>query len=555
MPINLGGGLPSLLDPLGLFASRGNNGVGTGARSHPVFGDGGPRGPNQGAGPIHGQGPGQGQGANLNAGGYGRSISAAAPQLPPAPPVPFIHGNGSPVGVVNQVVQQATQALSGPAHGPGLQVPNHSALPQAGMATPMTTAATTSPAVAVPGTIAFTGGPGQPALPATVGHVQGVVSTVTSMPGQVVSQLARAMNHPVPQAQTQSQTHAQAQHLQGQGQMQAHTPAHAQMHAGNLYPAAHRATDTPAMPRAPASAPGTPFAPTATTAPQAAAHRAGVPVAQGQQAPVPAHAQAPAAQSLPGNAAPMSHAAQQPAQVPAQQPTQQPGRTAQAGQATQGNPAAQQPAAANPQAPSCTTSNPAIQAGIANAANQAPVASQATLASQANTAATQAQVAAPLAVALAGSTAVEARPVQPGGAERGPLQLENSQPAGHTAERGVRRPLRSRVEGAGKTLLQMLGLSMLDPAMRRPPEGHTAAGMDGLTGKGLWFALPWMFWLLAVLAYGCLALALIVMAGSASTDAPGGSAGSWVPAMVLGVGLAAGAGAWVIARGWRRRRD
>lgn len=498
MPINLGGGLPSLLDPLGLFSSRGNNGVGTGAKSHPVFGESGPRGPNQGAG--------QGQGAGLNAGGYGPSVSVAAPQLPPAPPVPFIHGSGSPAVAANPVVQHASQALNGPGQGPGLQMPNHSAIPQ----------------VAV--------GAGQSTLPATVGQVQGLVSTVAAMPGQVVSQLARAMNHPLPQAQTQTQT--QTQHLQGR--VQAHTPAHAQMHAGNLHSAAHRATDTPAMPRAPASMSGAPFAPANTTAPHVVAHRAGVPVAQGQQAPVPTHVQQPVAQSLPGNTAPVAHAAQQPAQVP--------GRAAQAGQATQSNPATQQPAA-NPQAAAGTTQ--------ANAANQAVVASQA------NVTATQAQVAAALAGAavLAGSTTAEARPVQPGGMERSQVHMEHSQPGGHTAERGVRRPLRSRVEGAGKTLLQMLGLSMFDLGMRRTPDGHTAAGIDGFTGKGAWFALPWMFWLLAMVAYGCLALALIVMAGSASTDASGTSGGSWVPAMVLGVGLTAGAGAWVIARGKRRRRN
>ncbi|MBJ3787103.1 hypothetical protein I8J38_00020, partial [Bacillus sp. OA1] len=173
-------------------------------------------------------------------------------------------------------------------------------------------------------------------------------------------------------------------------------------------------------------------------------------------------AQPAAPQPLPGNAAAEARSMPAPALVPgraaqqapanpsAQQPAQaQTGSQAapRPGQAVPGNPAAQQAATAAPQAPA---GNPAANA-----------------ASQAANAASQAQLAAPLAMALAGSTAVEARPVQPGSSERTHLHLDSPHAAGHTAERGLRRGLRNRVDGVRKSLLQMLGLSQLDAGLRR----------------------------------------------------------------------------------------
>ena len=171
MPIDLGGVFSRLPDPLGLFSGQGNNGVGTGAKSHPVFGDHGPpRGAGRDAGP--GQGPGIGHGAGT---GQGPGINAGGPQpggpalqLPPAPPVPVIHHPASPVAVANQVVQHATQTLGGlpggPAHGP-LPVPQSLAT-----ATSMLAPAATGLPAATPGTPAFSGGPGQPALPSMGGQ-------------------------------------------------------------------------------------------------------------------------------------------------------------------------------------------------------------------------------------------------------------------------------------------------------------------------------------------------------------------------------------------------
>ena len=541
MPIDLGGVFSRLPDPLGLFSGQGNNGVGTGAKSHPVFGDHGPpHGPGRDAGP--GQGPGLGRGPGANAGGP--QPGGPALQLPPAPPVPTIHNPASPVAVANQVVQHATQTLgglpSGPAQGPqgGAQ----------SMATPasMPTAATGAFPTAAPGTPAFTGGPGQPALPALAGQVQGLATSVASLPGQVVSQLARAMNHALPQGQVPANP-----------QGQAFTGAHAQ--AGHAHSAAHRATETPVMPR---QQPGFPVpaargnavpahagVPHAAVAGAALAGRPGVAATHAQPAvPNQPATQAPTSQALAGNALAEARSAPLAAHVP--------GRAA---QPAPGNPAAQQPAQAATQAPArpapAVPGNPAAQ-HASSAAQQAPAGNPAAnAASQAATAATQAQVAASLAIALAGSTAVEARPVQPGSAERGPLHLESPHAAGHTAERGVRRGLRNRIDGVRKSLLQMLGLSQLDAAMRRRPDGHTAMGGSPHAAKGMWFALPWLFWLLAVVAYGCLALALIVMVGPAASGAPSSGGGGWVMPLVLALGVLAGAGAWLMARAGRRRRS
>ena len=563
MPIDLGGVFSRLPDPLGLFSGQGNNGVGTGAKSHPVFGDHGPprgagrdAGPGQGPGVGHGPGPDQGPG--INAGGP--QPGGPALQLPPAPPVPVIHHPASPVALANQVVQHANQALGGlpggPAQGP-LPAPQSLAT-----ATSMPGAAATGLPAATPGTPAFTGGPGQPALPSMGGQGHGLASTVASLPGQVVSQLARAMNHALPQGQA---------HANPQGQ--AFTGTQGQVALSHS--AAHRATETPVMARPPSSQAGSPV-PTASAnavpahagLPQLAvalAGRPGTAAAHAQPAmaqpatsqPAAAQPAAPnspatqpaASQPLPGNAAAEARSMPAPAHVPgraaqqapanpsAQQPAQaQTGSQAAArpGQAVPGKPAAQQAATGASQAPA---GNPAANA-----------------ASQAANAVSQAQLAAPLAMALAGSTAVEARPVQPGSAERTQLHLDSPHAAGHTAERGLRRGLRNRVDGVRKSLLQMLGLSQLDAGLRRTPDGHTVMGALPQAGKGTWFALPWLFWLLAVVAYGCLALALIVMAGPAVSGVPSGG-GGWVMPLVLALGVLAGAGAWLMARAGRGRRS
>lgn len=545
MPIDLGGSLSRLVDPLGLFSGQGNNGVGTGARPHPVHGEQGRGGPGQDGGITRGgDAPRYGNG---NAGGVGTGNQAGMPaNLPATTPVPAIPSPASPVAMVNHVAQGVSQALPGSPTLPGLPglpvLAPTSAPP--GMAAAPAAMTSTPAAFASPGTPAFTGGPGQPALPATLGAAHTVANTVAQAPVSTVSGLARAMNHAAP---VQPQAHSQpglaqsalaraTPHAPSQAPVHAGgpVPANANAHAGasanahatqaQLYSAAHRATETPVAPRMPAS--------------QNAFHPA-------SQASHPAQA----ATARPGTMAPQApHAAQ------AQPGGPQSPVPAQAQQAATGTPpgaearTAPQAAQAMSPAPGTTQANAASQAN-------APAAQQAQQAGQQAQQAQQAQQVVPLAAALAaGSTAVEARPVVPAGNERSQVLLDPSQnPSGHTAERGTRRSLRNRMERAQQSLLRMLGLSMLDTGLRRHPDGHTAMGLHGRAGKGVWFALPWLFWLLAVVAYGCLTLALLVMVGPVAGSARASAGGAAMP-IVLGVGLAAGAGAWMMARARRGAR-
>ena len=560
MPIDLGGLLPPLPDPLGLFSRQGNNGVGTGARLHPVFGENG-RGAAGPEGGVHrGQdGPGQygnGNYGNGNVGsGPGRGGHTATPvHLPPTTPVPMIPSPANPVAVVNQVVQGLHQALPGQQAAPGTFA--------------------TAGAFAAPGTPAFTGGAGQPALPATMAALgtttTATVTTVAQAPIAAASVLARAMNHagPMPSPQQPGGPHSPLAwaHSPGAGQMPAHArggPAQGPMgHMGpaaqasanahatqaQLYSAAHRATETPVAPRMPVSQ-NHGF----QAASQASQSHAFQPASHASQLahgpstrPAPMPMQAPQATNT-AHTAPAAQAAQTAHTTHAAHA--QPANTATA------TPPGAEARAAQQGAQAGARSDQPAQAPQSMAASTQPAAGT-TQASQASVAATQqaqqAQLAAPLAAALAaGSTTAEARPVVPTGNERSQVLLDASQnPSGHTAERGMRRSLRSRVEGAQRSLLRMLGLSMLDAGLQRHPDGHTAIGMEARTGQGLWFALPWLFWLLAVVAYGCLTLALIVMVGPVVGGGQAGTGGAVMP-IVLGVGLAAGVGAWMMMRARR----
>ncbi|MCE7031723.1 hypothetical protein LY625_03670 [Lysobacter sp. GX 14042] len=452
---------------------------------------------------------------------------------PPAPPIPHIPGLGTPgTQPSGHPVQQALNTLGGLLPGGG----------------PVATAqsAVNALPVALPGTPAFTGGPGQPALPALQGplHNGGARSAMgnpatgyplagqpgpASLAGAVVSQLARAMNHGAPHSAAQANTQggpapagSMFASVPGSPGLVAHSPATALPLPA--HPAAHRATDAPLVPRMPA---------------QQGFQASVVPRAVAQ--PTPAHAQPAAlsqAPATPGQAPAAAHQAAQAASQPqagtapaqenrlAQQQAQVPGRAAQAGQpATM---AAQAAVSGNPAAPSTAAANPASAAAI----NQAAV---------------------PLVAALAGNTMVEARAVQGAGNERSQVHLENALASGHTAERGLRRSLRNRVSGMRSSLLRMIGLSLLDPAHRQRPHGHTAQGADVVVGKGVWFALPWLFWLLSVVAYGCLAMALVVMIGADAAGPTGTRAAvpGWLGPLVLGCGLLAALGAWRMVR--RRR--
>lgn len=533
MPIGLdGGGLRSLLDPLGLFSRGGNNGVGTGMRAHPVHG-----GEHRGG---HAE-RGQGQAHGVRHGGGNGPLGTPVPHAPPAPPVPHIPGLGTPGSqLAGNPVQHAVNMVGNLVHGSGAGSPLRHA--------------------ATPGTPAFSGGPGQPAQPSFNAARQGPVagpgatppgapahSAAASVPsgpglaglpapaalaGAVVSQLARAMNHGVQAAVLPS-------HVQGQSAVSPGVPFGGRATATGLpgppqaaalpvsgHPAALRATDAPLVPRAPV---------------QHAFQPAAVPRVPGQPVPVHVPAQTssaphpatpPAGMLQPGPVSGGHEARLASSQGQSQLQSQSPphaqphGRSVQAG--LQANPVAQQ-APANPAAQAAAGTLPA---GHAAAVNQAAM---------------------PLVAALAGTTAEARVALQGVGQERTQVQLD--QPAsGHTAERGLRRSLRSRAAWARGSLLKMIPLAFLDPAHPQRTHGHTGHGGAAGRPKGGWFALPWLFWLLAVVAYGCLGLALIVMVGSEAAGQARPTSG-WAGPLVLGCGLLAGLGAWQLARGRASRRS
>jgi len=81
--------------------------------------------------------------------------------------------------------------------------------------------------------------------------------------------------------------------------------------------------------------------------------------------------------------------------------------------------------------------------------------------------------------------------------------------------------------------------------------GNPASMRDPDPEKDGWFALQWLYWLLAIVAYGCLALALIAMLPSGA-DVFGGR-GSGFSRTTLGLGVVAAAAAWWLARRMTRR--
>jgi len=71
--------------------------------------------------------------------------------------------------------------------------------------------------------------------------------------------------------------------------------------------------------------------------------------------------------------------------------------------------------------------------------------------------------------------------------------------------------------------------------------------------NGAWFALQWMFWVLAIVAYGCLGLAMVaLLAGSGHGLFENVDLGRGHYGFAL-VGLLAGAGAWWLGRRISRR--
>jgi len=117
-------------------------------------------------------------------------------------------------------------------------------------------------------------------------------------------------------------------------------------------------------------------------------------------------------------------------------------------------------------------------------------------------------------------------------------------PAGHTLDGAQRRSLRSRLGSMPKS-----GLARLLWAMGAT--GHTGTG-EG-SEREIARAMQWLFWMLAIIAYGCLAAAIVIFMGSDGRlmDSVGDrNSTAWL-AMC---GLATGVIAWSVARRMSRRR-
>ncbi len=120
-------------------------------------------------------------------------------------------------------------------------------------------------------------------------------------------------------------------------------------------------------------------------------------------------------------------------------------------------------------------------------------------------------------------------------------------PAGHTLEGGQRRSLRNRLTGSmpeGRLARLLWAMGAL---------GHTAEGREPGAERTIQRVMQWLFWILALVAYGCLAAAIVVFMGSdgrlmdsiADRNATAGLAMC---------GLGAGVVAWGLARWISRRR-
>jgi hypothetical protein len=126
---------------------------------------------------------------------------------------------------------------------------------------------------------------------------------------------------------------------------------------------------------------------------------------------------------------------------------------------------------------------------------------------------------------------------------RGENVLNN--PAGHTLDGAQRRSLRSRLgsmpQGGLARLLWAMGAA-----------GHTNTGEAGAE-REIARAMQWLFWMLALIAYGCVAAAIVIFVGSDGRlmdSVADRNSTAWL-AMC---GLATGVFAWAVARRISRRR-
>lgn len=113
----------------------------------------------------------------------------------------------------------------------------------------------------------------------------------------------------------------------------------------------------------------------------------------------------------------------------------------------------------------------------------------------------------------------------------------------YTADGPLRKPLDRSMKALPGTLTRWLAALGLTGAVLTQAEPDPQ--------RDRWFALQWLFWMLAIVAYGCLALALVVMVpgGDGMFDETRSSAGTYA----LTIGLVASLGAWWSARQLMRK--
>lgn len=164
----------------------------------------------------------------------------------------------------------------------------------------------------------------------------------------------------------------------------------------------------------------------------------------------------------------------------------------------------------------------------------------------------------PQALAAAGLTVATVSVIPPGDAARGVVlpthDAATSQraesilnPAGHTLDGAQRRSLRNRLAGSmpeGRLARLLWAMGAL---------GHTANGREPGAERTVQRALQWLFWILALVAYGCLAAAIVVFVGSDGRlmdSVADRNSTTWLAMCGLGVGVVA----WGVARWISRRR-
>lgn len=156
-----------------------------------------------------------------------------------------------------------------------------------------------------------------------------------------------------------------------------------------------------------------------------------------------------------------------------------------------------------------------------------------------------ATTAAGLTMATSVSQPVDARGVILPVNDRASVRLESLGLAGHTLEGLQRRSMRKRVQA-------MLPQRMTRWLWAMGLMGAQVSDADADPERDVQRVLQWLFWMLAIVAYGCLAVAIVALVGSNGHlfDQPQGrSYTGWLAFF----GLLTGTAAWLLARRLTRR--